>query len=396
MDFLSLNDGRKELYQWDIGRKASVSIDCDIVHFSNLTFGEALAVEVIDGTVDIPNELLMSGVNIFAWALVQDDTGAYTKQRQELKVSKRAKPTDYVYTETEAITVTKAVENALQQAKDSGEFDGADGKDAYETAKEGGYTGTEEEFSRKLAQDTSLFVITITGDEESGYTADKTYGKILAAYNAGCRLVCNLGNMEKLPLSHYRTGSILSQGFVFSSTNKTNYYTVSIERIMSTTAANTRITVSKGTYATGVSSPLLINGLVYDGSDAVLVDTRNFVVTVSADQEGGLQASATYDEIAGAVGMGRTVVCYLEYGAVMCPLVLYPTDGVEAFGFAIGLGASVMGVMIERDNSVTDISFASQITIGNQSWEGDVVDFTDTINEMIDAKLAAFAKSQEQ
>ena len=29
---LTLNDGRKELYQWDTGRAATVDIDCDIVH----------------------------------------------------------------------------------------------------------------------------------------------------------------------------------------------------------------------------------------------------------------------------------------------------------------------------------------------------------------------------
>lgn len=44
-----------------------------------------------------------------------------------------------------------AVDDALAQAKASGEFDGADGKTAYQYAQDGGYTGTEAEFAEKLA-----------------------------------------------------------------------------------------------------------------------------------------------------------------------------------------------------------------------------------------------------
>ena len=46
-----------------------------------------------------------------------------------------------------------ATNTALAQAKASGEFDGADGKSAYQYAQDGGYTGTETEFAEKLAQE---------------------------------------------------------------------------------------------------------------------------------------------------------------------------------------------------------------------------------------------------
>ena len=46
-----------------------------------------------------------------------------------------------------------ATDAALAQAKASGEFDGADGKSAYQYAQDGGYTGTEAEFAEKLAQE---------------------------------------------------------------------------------------------------------------------------------------------------------------------------------------------------------------------------------------------------
>lgn len=124
---LTLNDGRKELYQWDTGRTATVDIECDVVHFANLKYGESLAVEVKVGKVSIPNKLLMSGEPIYCWAFVKDEGGAYTKKEQALDVIKRAKPSDYVYTETEVISINKAVENALQQAKESGDFKGEKG-----------------------------------------------------------------------------------------------------------------------------------------------------------------------------------------------------------------------------------------------------------------------------
>ena len=50
----------------------------------------------------------------------------------------------------DASELPSAINTALSQAKGSGEFDG---KSAYEYAKDGGYTGTEYEFARKIAQE---------------------------------------------------------------------------------------------------------------------------------------------------------------------------------------------------------------------------------------------------
>ena len=52
-----------------------------------------------------------------------------------------------------AETLPEAINTALAQVKASGEFDGADGKSAYQYAVEGGYTGTETEFAAKLAEE---------------------------------------------------------------------------------------------------------------------------------------------------------------------------------------------------------------------------------------------------
>ena len=58
----------------------------------------------------------------------------------------------------------------------------ADGKSAYDYAVEGGYTGTEEEFAKKLAS--KLLLVNIT-DNNGTLSADKTYSEIWDAIIAG-------------------------------------------------------------------------------------------------------------------------------------------------------------------------------------------------------------------
>lgn len=79
----------------------------------------------------------------------------------------------------DASKLLEAINDALAQAKESGEFDGekgepgkdgkdgADGKSAYQYAQDGGYTGTEAEFTDKLARDTSK-TLTINGVSYDG------------------------------------------------------------------------------------------------------------------------------------------------------------------------------------------------------------------------------------
>ena len=120
---LTLNDGRSELWQWDTGRTATVDIECDIVHFSCLEYGKAPAVKVKGGIVEIPNDLLMLGADIKAWAFIIDSEGGYTKEEQVLKVNKRPKPSDYVYTETEVLSY-EALERRVTELEKGGTVDG--------------------------------------------------------------------------------------------------------------------------------------------------------------------------------------------------------------------------------------------------------------------------------
>jgi hypothetical protein len=71
----------------------------------------------------------------------------------------------------------------------------------------------------------------------------------------------------------------------------------------------------------------------------------------------------------------------------LCQLVSPPSEDSLAFSFVLSMGTmGSIGVYIASDNSVMVEELYSMITIGDQTWMGDVVDFTETINGMIDAK----------
>ena len=102
---LKLKDGRNELYQWDVGVVADVTDEnINEVHFSNLRYGVSFNIEVQNGTVTIPPEVLQSGADVFCWAFVRQENGGYTKKEQIFNVEKRPRPADYVYTPTDVLT----------------------------------------------------------------------------------------------------------------------------------------------------------------------------------------------------------------------------------------------------------------------------------------------------
>lgn len=117
-----LQDGRNELYQWDINRKVRVS-DPTVseVHFCNKTDDCSLVVKVYpDPTdselyADIPNILLQNDFPIRAYAYVGE---GYTKVEKVFKVHSRTKPADYVYTETEVITV-QTIEKRMDELEET-------------------------------------------------------------------------------------------------------------------------------------------------------------------------------------------------------------------------------------------------------------------------------------
>ena len=107
------------IYQWDVSRTVDVDADCE-VHFALQGEPQALIVSSSLGKASIPNILLQDGRDIIAWK-VQEDKTVETKR---IAVMRRAKPADYVYTETEIITfetlvaeVREAVAKSLEQTE---------------------------------------------------------------------------------------------------------------------------------------------------------------------------------------------------------------------------------------------------------------------------------------
>ena len=148
---------------------------------------------------------------------------------------------------------------------------------------------------------------------------------------------------------------------------------------------------------------LSINGTVYDGSKAVEVDTREFVVTITATDVGieddalPITADKTYDEVYAAYASGRPIVC--NYFSPMLegyrfPLSMY-ADGT---GF-IFINSPVMGMAVliqygEDTNAQYAVEQNASITIGTQSFDFDGdADFTDTINDMISNKIPSALKN---
>ena len=113
---LKLDDGRKELYQWDVGVTATV-LDNQItqVHFSNLSYGVSYDVKVEGGKVLIPPEVLQNGADVYCWAYVSTDEKSYTKKDIVFNVVKRPKPTGYIYTPTDIETLESIKAELLEK-----------------------------------------------------------------------------------------------------------------------------------------------------------------------------------------------------------------------------------------------------------------------------------------
>ena len=138
------------LFQYDYGQRL-ILMGVDLpnayeVHFSNQEHGQSKTMLGDSTGVDIPDEFLLSGDNIHVWIYLHDGSSdGETEYHGIIGVTKRAKPTDQQptpvqqsvidqaiaalnagVTEVEGIAegIPQTIDTALQEAKDSGEFDG--------------------------------------------------------------------------------------------------------------------------------------------------------------------------------------------------------------------------------------------------------------------------------
>ena len=105
---LELADGRGELFQWDTGR--IIEFGEDAVSQAHFTSTEKVTdipytVEVKNGKAAIPDELLQVPGKLIVYAWVSDTNGGYTEVQVNFPIFARPKPSDYVYTPTDQMTL---------------------------------------------------------------------------------------------------------------------------------------------------------------------------------------------------------------------------------------------------------------------------------------------------
>lgn len=112
-----------------------------------------------------------------------------------------------------------SVIDAVIAKKLCGGAPGKDGKSAYQYAVEGGYTGTETEFAKKLAS--GLMIVTIT-ESNGTLSADKSFIEIRDAINTGIPVLVDYGGTG-LPLIAL-TADALTFGTIICENDGTNAY----------------------------------------------------------------------------------------------------------------------------------------------------------------------------
>ena len=120
------------------------------MHFSNSKTGEATTVLADSTGAVIPAEYLIPGTAVYAWIYLVGDSYGRTKAEIIIPVDPKAQPTDQEPTPEQQSALEQAIEalnsaatdiqgqidSALQEAKDSGEFDGTDGSSIWTTTEE--------------------------------------------------------------------------------------------------------------------------------------------------------------------------------------------------------------------------------------------------------------------
>lgn len=228
-----------------------------------------------------------------------------------------------------------------------------------------------------IAQPSKALYVTVA-EQDGLLSADKTHSELYEAYQNGHSIFCCLSSGEVLPLAAVSPAVVLFQGEIdreyqqvqFRSDGSVHYFS--------------------GSYSTLEKLPnaLTINGAAYDGSAPVTLDTREFLVTATGTPDAGYTADKPYEEVLAAYEGGRTVICVLNGGMAAnfrLPLIM-ASDGVLAFALS-PIPGTIFMVSLTPSGCMVSESI-STMTIGDQEWDFDgPVDFTDTINGMINAKV---------
>lgn len=177
-----------QLYQWDSNVKLIVEDDrINQVQFSQRFSRTAVCVKVENGECFIPNELLQSYYDIFAYACIVDNDGQVCEFSEMFTVFARPKPDNYIYTPTEIITFKRIEEELNKKFEALAKEIENDMKTAVRTIPQE-LTEEEKTQARKnigaisSEEDRGAYYITVTEDE-NGYISDRTFDDISHAIN---------------------------------------------------------------------------------------------------------------------------------------------------------------------------------------------------------------------
>jgi hypothetical protein len=216
---------------------------------------------------------------------------------------------------------------------------GIPGKSAYQYAKEGGYTGTEEEFKTKMAAESAPFFVEVTMNEDGSYVANKTFEEIKRAYESGVSLYANYladGGTYRCPLlvcifeeddAEVYFSLVDGDGstiiiLITPDTVEVQEDSISPELpemhpLTLKLGNNTVIyngTVDKSLAVSSLPSPyaLTIGGQSYDGSEEAKVDLPTaFYINLTSDGSGNYTKDKAMEEIQSAYEAGRPLYCNL-------------------------------------------------------------------------------------
>lgn len=277
---------------------------------------------------------------------------------------------------------------------------GTPGKSAYEYAQDGGYTGTEEEFAEKLAEVPLI-----------GSTAEILPGHVSGLISEGKPFaIMHTDNTYGLMLFN---SFVVSQavGGVVSSTvfelGGVKFCAQLLGNITNNTWKFTAFSLAGAddipTIPTALPNPKALNLVEpgspvyqYDGSVEMTVPLRRAVyIDITTEDGETWSASEDFNNIRQYVQLGFPVYVGLD-GYIIPPLGISE----ESIDFALTLAAGdafvIFVVSIASDDSVsvdmietTSLPNPHAITINGTTYDGsEAKDVTDTINGMIDAKLA--------
>lgn len=238
----------------------------------------------------------------------------------------------------------------------------------------------------------SVVYVNITENEDGTYSADKTTAELTEAYNSGCAIFAvflnDVNNYGVLPLLNASLEKD-SEYFLFSAVFEETSVSIWLSKNYDTGLDEVTLNlVPLGGGEGNALEPLTINGTAYDGSEAVSIDTRDFVFNVTGNQEDGYTSDTPFENFVSPYLTGRNLVCHFcgeFFTDFYVPLVAI-NDGELLFGVSPMSGVAIF-VAVGSDGVYAEETFAD-MRINGEVWDLTAsIDFTDTINDMIDEKL---------